>query len=264
MSTSHNSSLLDVALGSVEKTFKKRIISTYLELKTRSIKAQHSKEFDAAGISAGKFCETVFRFVEHEVQGGTYTPFSSKIGNFSKELTAFEQKPKAVAHESIRLTIPRALIVIYTLRNKRGIGHVGGDVDANAIDSATIIKITDWIVAELIRVYHTLSFEEAQAVVDSLNTKSIPVIWEINSKKRILKKGLSFKEQVLLFTYSETDNAAAIEDLFEWTEYSSLSMFKSAVLTSLHKEKLIEFDKELGFVHLSPLGIQVVEDKLLK
>lgn len=264
MSTLHNSSLLDEALGKIEKGFKKRIINTYLELKARSVKAQHSKEFDAAGISAGKFCETLFRFIQHEVQTGVYTPFSEKIGNFSKELIAFEQKPKTVAHESIRLTIPRALIVIYTLRNKRGIGHVGGDIDANAIDAATIIKVGDWIIAELIRIYHTLSFEDAQAVIDSLNTKSIPVIWEINSKKRVLKKGLSFKEQVLLLTYSETDNAAAVEDLFEWTEYSSQSMFKSSVLLPLHKEKLIEYDKELEFVHLSPLGIYEVEEKLLK
>lgn len=264
MNTLHNSTILTDALGNIEKGFKKRIITTYLELKHRSEKAKYSGEFDAAGLSAGKFCETLFRFIQHELQAGKYTLFAERIGNFSKELIEFEKLPKTLAHESIRLTIPRALIVIYTLRNKRGIGHVGGDVDANAIDASTIIKIADWILAELIRVYHTLSFEEAQAVVDSLNTKTIPVIWEINQKKRILKKGLSYKEQVLLLTYSDTENAVAIEDLYEWTEYSSMSMFKSSVLAPLHKEKLIEYDVDLEFVHLSPLGIIEVEEKLLK
>ncbi len=259
---SSNLTILDTALGSVEKSFKKRIISTFLELKERNNKAQFNGQYDAAGLSAGKFCETLFRFIQHELQAGKYTPFSDRIGNLSRELIEFEKLPKALAHESIRLTIPRAIILIYTLRNKRGIGHVGGDVDANKIDSATIVKTADWIIAEFIRVYHTLSIEEAQAVVDSLNTKSIPLIWEINSKKRILKKGLSYKEQVLLFVYSETDNAVAVEDLFEWTEYSSLFMFKSSVLMLLNKEKLIEYDTDLEFVHLSPLGIQEAE-KLL-
>jgi hypothetical protein len=264
MSTTHNSTLLEVALGTIDKSFKKRIINTYLELKERSSRALYTNEFDAAGISAGKFCETLFRFVEHELQSGLFTKFSDRIGNLVKELSEFEKKPKGLISDSVRIIIPRAIILIYTLRNKRGIGHVGGDVDANAIDSATIVKLADWIMAELIRIYHTLSFEEAQALVDSLNTKSIPTIWEINTKKRILKKGLSFKEQVLLLTYSETDNSVAVEDLFEWTEYSSLSMFKSSVLLPLHKEKLIEFDKVLEFVHLSPLGILEVEDRLLK
>ena len=259
MNTLHNSSLLQGALGTVEKSFKKRIIATFLELKERNNKAQYNREYDAAGLSAGKFCETLFRYIQHELQSGKYTLFSDKIGNLSKELIEFEKLPKATAHESIRLTIPRAIILIYTLRNKRGIGHVGGDVDANGIDSSTIMKIADWIMAELIRVYHTLSIEEAQTLVDSLNTKSIPIVWEINNKKRVLKKGLSYKEQVLILVYSDTDNAVALEDLFEWTEYSSMSMFKTSVLIVLHKEKLIEYDQEFDFIHLSPLGIQEAE-----
>jgi hypothetical protein len=48
------------------------------------------------------------------------------------------------------------------MRNKRGIGHVAGDVDANAIDIATMARTADWIVCELIRINHGLSLEEAQ------------------------------------------------------------------------------------------------------
>lgn len=264
MSTMHNTSILDIALGRLEKSFKRRITTTYLELKNRHAKASFNGEFDSSGISAGKFCEIIFRFLEHEINSGTYTPFSSKIVNLVKGLQDFEKTGKATAHESLRLTIPRAIILIYTLRNKRGIGHVGGDVDANQIDASTIIKLADWTICELIRIYHTLSFEEAQAIVDSINLKSIPEIWEINGKKRVLKQGLSFKEQVLLLTYSEVDNAVAVEDLFEWTQYSSLSMFRSTVLNSLHKEKLIEYDRNLDFVHLSPIGIQKVETEILR
>jgi hypothetical protein len=260
---SHNSQILDEALGGVEKNFKKRIISTYLELKHRHEKASFNHEYDSSGLSAGKFCETIFRFTEYELNSGNFTPFSGKITNLVKAFQEFEKTAKVLGHESLRLTIPRAVILIYTLRNKRGIGHVGGDIDANAIDGSTIVKLADWVICELIRVYHTMSFEEAQAVVDSLNTKSIPTIWEVNGKKRVLKKGLPYKDQVLLLTYSEVDNAVAVEDLFTWTQYSSLSMFRSSVLAPLHKEKLIEYDTELDFVHLSPIGISQVEKSLL-
>lgn len=48
----------------------------------------------------------------------------------------FASMPEVPGKGSLRLVIPKAVSLIYTLRNKRGIGHVGGDVDANAIDGA--------------------------------------------------------------------------------------------------------------------------------
>lgn len=262
MSTSNKNSILETALGKIEGVFKKKIIETYLELKQRNSKALYNGEYDSSGLSAGKFCETIFRFIEHELKTGAYTPFSKHIPNMAAELEKFSQLPKTTGNESLRIIIPRALLLIYTLRNKRGIGHVG-EVDANEIDATTIVKLSDWILCELIRLYHTLSLEEAQDLIDSINIKSVPEIWEINGRKRVLKQNLDFKEQVLLLTYSEIENGVAIEDLFDWTQYSSLSMFKKAVLQPLHAKKLIEYDKQLDFIHISPLGIKEVEEKVL-
>jgi hypothetical protein len=255
--------LLEAALNGIEAGFRTRIIAVYLELKHRNAKALYNGEHDASGISAGKFCEIMFRFLEHELKSGNYTDFSKHVSNMAAELEKLSQLPKTTGHESLRLIIPRALILIYTLRNKRGIGHVGGDVEANEIDVSTIVKLADWIICELIRLYHSLSLEEAQALVDAINIKSVPEIWHINGRKRVLKQNLDFKEQVLLLTYSEIDNGVSIEDLFAWTEYSSLSMFKKAVLMPLHEKKLIEYDRELNFVHISPLGIKQVEQTVL-
>lgn len=261
--TINRSDILDPSLGNLDKKFREKIIKTYLELKHRLTKSLYSKEFDTSGISSGKFCETIFRFLEHELKSGNSTPFNKHISNFAVEVAKFEQIPKNIGNESLRILIPRALLLIYTIRNKRGIGHVGGDVEANEIDATTIVKLADWIIAELIRIYHSLSLEEAQALIDSINTKTIPDVWEINGKRRILKQGLEFKEKVLLLTYTDLDNGVAVEDLFDWTEHSNFSMFKSSVLKPLHRSGLIEYDRELNFIHLSPLGIKQVEEKIL-
>jgi hypothetical protein len=125
------------------------------------------------------------------------------------------------------------------------------------------VKTADWVIIEFIRIYHALSLEEAQATVETLATRTIPEVWEINGKKRILKKGLDYKDKVLLLTYNEVSTGTAVEDLFDWVEYSNLSVFKKNVLGTLHSEGLIEFDKELDYVHLSPLGIKEVEDRIL-
>ena len=155
-------------------------------------------------------------------------------------------------------------VFAYTLRNKRGIGHVGGDVDANAIDGVTIARVSDWIVCELIRMYHTMSLEEAEALVSSLAERDIPDVWEVAGKKRVLRTDLSFPEQTLLLLYSCIDPAVLVEDLFEWTRYSNIRMYKSNVLKSLDKRNLIHYDAATGTVTISPLGIKEVEEKLLK
>jgi len=171
--------------------------------------------------------------------------------------------PVAAGLESLRVIIPRALGFLYTLRGKRGIGHVGGDVEANSIDLATIVRISDWVICELIRIFHGLSIEEAQGIVDALSTRAVPDIWEVAGKKRVLKQGLDFKQQVLLLAYSDVQGGVLSDDLFSWTEYSNFAMFKKNVLVPLHQKKLIEYDRESEIIYLSPIGVKEVEQKLL-
>jgi len=95
-------------------------------------------------------------------------------------------------------------------------------VEADVIDIATMARCADWIVCELIRINHGLSLEEAQDIVDSLAVRQLTTIWEVGGKKRVLKPGLSAKDQSLLLLYSCPDSSVAIEDLCEWVEYSNL------------------------------------------
>lgn len=263
MSISNRSQTLDVALGNIEKAFRDRIVDTYLELKQRAFKSNYNKEYDGVGISAGKFCETMLRFLQ-KVITGEFTPYSTPITNMNLELNKFEKSPKNSGSDSIRLIIPKTISLIYTLRNKRGISHVGGDIEANRIDTSTIVKLVDWVIVELIRIYHSMSFEDAQGLVNSIDTKEIPAVWEINGKKRVLQPKLSKKDKVLIILYSDINNHCAVEDLCEWIEYSNITVFKSRLLTTMHKDNLIEYDTDLEFVHLSPLGIQEVEQRIIK
>jgi hypothetical protein len=259
MSTPKPNSQLEVALAGVPTNFRTRIAKAYLELKARHAESKH----DAAGISAGKLCETVIRLIQHELKG-TYTPFGQQINNVPLECETFAQTPKTAGNDTLRLVLPKAISLVYTLRNKRGIGHVGGDVDANAIDGVTIARVSDWIICELIRIYHTMSIEEAEGLVSSLTERDIPDVWEVAGKKRVLRNDLSFPEQTLLLLYSCTDPAVLVEDLFEWTRYSNIGMYKSNVLKSLDKRNLIHYDVGTGTVTISPLGVKEVEGKIMK
>jgi hypothetical protein len=256
MSTSRHN-LLENALQGITGGLRDKLIAAYLEIK----KSDKESRFDAAGIAAGKFCELVLRVTQDAVTG-TYTPLGSQLPNFADECRKLITHHGGSAPESLKVIIPRALSFLYTLRNKRGIGHVGGDVDANRIDSATIARNADWIVCELIRVYHKLSLEEAQDLVDNLSVRSIPDIWEVAGKRRVLRDGLSNAQKVLLLLYSTADSAVLVEDLCAWLEYGRVSDFKRRLLAQMHKEKLLEHDEEADVVYLSPKGAKAAEQLL--
>jgi len=258
MSTKSLRPVLDSAFAKVPAAFRSRIIKTYLDLKRNCVESR----YEAAGLSAGKFCEVVLRHLQEEVHG-KYTPFGKKIDNYADECRRLVTAPKTAGNESQRIVLPRALLYLYTMRNKRGIGHVGGDVDANAIDIATIARTADWIVCEVIRINHGLSLEEAQDLVDGISVRELPMIWEVAGKKRVLKEGLKARDQVLLLLYSSSESGVLVEDLCEWVEYSNLGVFKSKVLQALHKERLVEHDKDTDSVFLSPKGATFVEQNLL-
>ncbi len=108
-----------------------------------------------------------------------------------------------------------------------------------------------------------MPLEDAQALIDSLAAKSLPVIWEVGGKKRVLRTNISYKQKVLLLLYAEAESSALLEELFTWTEHSQISAFRRDVLRPLHKDKLIEYDETEEIIYISPLGLAEVEESLL-
>ena len=258
MSTNtHRAVSLDAALSSVPKTLRIRLVKHYGELKQAFAKG----DFDAAGSRSGKFCETLIRLIQNTLEG-TFTRFGQQI-NLYAEARRLEQLPQSTGPEPLRVFIPRALCFLYTLRNKRGFAHVGGDLDSHPIDAATCVRVADWCLCELLRVVHSLSLEDAQALVDAIATKEVTDVWSVAGKKRVLKKGLTYKAQVLLLLYSEVSEAVLIEDLFDWSEYSRFTDFKRHVLGPLHRDRLIEWNRETDAAVLSPTGIRSVEKEII-
>lgn len=259
MNTKKPDPSLDVALGVVPSALRARLIKAYTELKTAALENQH----DTVGLRAGKLAELLLRVVQ-QLLTQTYVPLGQSLGNFKAQCEQLENTPKTAGPESIRIIVPRALSFLYTLRNKRDIGHVGGDVEANEIDAATAVRISDWCVCELIRAYHNMPLEEAQNLCDAIAERSVPMIWSVLGKRRVLDPSLSFRDQTLYLLYSEIEKGVPTEDLLEWTEHPNRSNYRRDVLSRLHKERLIEWDKETEMAIISPTGIADVEERLLK
>lgn len=258
MNTSSPKATLEQALSSLPPDLRNRIVKSYTDLKTRSLEGQ----FDAVGVRAGRFAETMLRVLQN-LLFGSYTPFTSSLNNFKGECEKLEKAPATASAEGLRILIPRALAFLYTLRNKRDFGHVGGEVDANEIDANTATRLADWCLSELVRVCHKMPIEDAQQLCDAISERSLPMIWNVLGRKRILDTSLSYPEQVLCILYSELDEGVATEDLFHWTEHPHSSNFRRDVLAKLHVLRHIEWDRETEMAVISPLGVARVEKTLL-
>ncbi len=248
-STSTSLPALEAALADLPKVLQRRLVASYVELKS----AWSSRQYDLCGLRAGKFCEVMIRVLQDRLTG-SHTPFGQPLTNFAGLCRDLEKQPKSAGVESLRILIPRSLSFVYTLRNKRSIGHVGGDVDANEIDAATALRCVDWCLSELVRVIHTLSLEEAQELLDSIAEREVVTVWAVAGKKRVLKQGMSRTHQTLLLLYSEHETAVAAEDLASWIEAPRLADYRRDVLRPLHRRRFIEFDAETDTAVLSPTG----------
>lgn len=258
MNTKNHSPSLEQALSSIPKPLRKRLLKNYSTIKSTSLKSK----YDSIGHQAGKLAEVLLRVLQNQLTR-TYTPLSQEIRNFKNECELLEQTPKTAGPDGLRILMPRVLVVMYTMRNKRDFGHTGGEVDANKIDAYSVIQLSDWCICELVRIFLKIPIEDAQLLCDAISDRQLPVVWEILGRKRVLDISFSYKDQTLLLLYSDVDSAIPTEDLFEWTEHSNRTNYRRDVLLKLHKERLIEWDKKTEMAIISPTGINEIENNIL-
>lgn len=221
-------------------------------------RAYNEGRWRLASLDAGRFCEAVYTIV-HGALSGTFAASPTKPANFVGACRALESMPPVqVGDRSLRILIPRILPALYEIRNNRNVGHVGGDVAANKMDATISREACAWVVAELVRIFHSVSTEEAQEVVDSLVERAHPLVWEVGDLKRVLSPGMKAGDRALVLLYS-SPGWVGISELQRWVRYQA--NFRRQVLERLFDRHLVELadDKVL----ITPLGIRHVEQKLL-
>ena len=240
-------------------------IPTELRKELRSALEQTARNFrerrwEPSELNGGKLCEVAYSVLRGHVDG-KFPKKATKPRNMVDACKALESADATVFPRSVRIQIPRLLVALYEIRNNRGVGHVGGDVDPNHMDATVVLQCSKWIVAELVRVFHQVDTAEATRVVDDLVQKTVPVVWEVSDARRVLTPGLSMKDQTLLLLYS-VGGSVPEKQLLSWVEHSNPSVYRRDVLRRCHRERLVEYNQQRGEVQLSPTGIAHVEQNL--
>lgn len=218
------------------------------------------RRWEPAELNGGKLCEVVYS-VLHGYTSGSYPAGPSKPANMVDACRALERADSTKFSRAIRIQIPRVLIALYEVRNKRGVGHVGGDVSPNHMDATLVFSMSQWIVAELIRVFHGVDTETATKAVDVIVDRTVPLIWSVDGKIRVLNNKLSAREKLLVILYSR-GLPTSVRDVAAWIEYTNVHRFRNNVVETAHKERLLELDRASDEMVISPLGMQFVESNI--
>lgn len=242
------------ALSALPAGLRSDLLDAYREI----VNNYAERRWEPAALNGGKLCEAVYSVV-WGVADGSYPSRARKPQNLVDACKGME----AEAHlpRSIRIQIPRMLVALYEIRNNRGVGHAGGDVDPNEMDATAVLYISKWLVAELVRSLHSVSTEEATELVDALVAREASLIWRSGTQKRVLRPSFTWRQKVLLLLGSEAGPVLEA-DLAGWLEHPSLPRLRRDVLRPAHKERLIEFDETNATLRLLPPGVEAAETLL--
>ncbi len=255
--TEPNSILEDEFLALLPNGLRNELLKSYAEI----LRNYRERRWEPSELNGGKLCEVIYSILNGYVIG-RFPKKSSKPRNIVEACRSLENAAVTFPR-SVRIQIPRMMIALYEIRNNRGVGHVGGDVDPNHMDATCVVEMSKWLLSELVRVFHDVTTEEASAVVEVLIERTIPIVWRTGDNYRVLDPNMHMKDKTLLLLY-HSQGAVSDSYLFQWTEHSNISIYRRDILRVAHKKKLIEYNSQNKTVEISPLGISYVEDLILK
>lgn len=185
---------------------------------------------------------------------GTHEPLGSRNFNVGRAITQLENA--ASVPDAMRLHIPRAVRLIYDIRNNRDTGHLRDGIDPNLQDATLVVCCMDWILAEMVGIAHSVSADEAQKIITNLVTKEVPLVEEFEGRP-VISKDLPREDQVLVILYW-ADSEATRTELRGWLP-PKVARYLSTLLASLEKKHLVHVAGEN--VYLAAGGIQSVEER---
>lgn len=247
-----------IPLSSIPISLREPLIKTYNEIERNF----RERRWEPSTLNGGKLCEVVYTILRGHVDG-SFPSLPSKPPNFVDACRQLELADKTRFTQAVRITIPRMLIALYEIRNNRGVGHVGAEVDPNHMDAAVVLGCSKWIMADLVRHFHQVDLVTATQIVDALIERTNPLVWQIGDIRRVLRPEMGMKDKTLLLLHGSTSPLHE-DQLYSWVEHSNKTNYRRDVLRPAHRDKLIEYDEATRIVTLSPIGVTYVEERILR
>lgn len=244
-------------ISEFSKSFDKQLACELLDDYQQLKEAELQNKYDYAGQAAGKFFETVMKILLYVKKG---LPPDPKGINFETAFNQITSEPKpTIEDEILCMVIPYALRSGYTLRNKKRISHARG-INPSFMDSRYLSLLADWVMAELLRLYHSKDDKEIEQLINRLVARRVPFMQEINGDKVLLNEDMSATESLLLILHSNNGTISSEEAKSILSKYYEPPNISMAIKNSIDKRR-VHKDKD-NVIHITELGYKHLEHKL--
>lgn len=165
-------------------------------------------------VEGGRFCEAALRMLQQRTTG-KFVALGKQLDT-DKIIQQLGSIPTADQPDAVRLHIPRAVRMVYDIRNKRDAAHLADGIDPNVQDATLVVSVLDWVLAEFVRLHHAVSADKAQEIVENTVTRVAPTIQDFAGFLKVLNLALSSPEHVLVLLYQCGAAGATYGQLDSW------------------------------------------------
>lgn len=212
-------------LPKIPQPLVRALLDAHMELKEQF----YQERFRTSELEGGRFVEAALRIVQ-ELTTGAHTVLGKTLPAFTEDyLKSIPNVAKAGTHASLTIHIPRALFTVYAIRNKRNVGHLGTDVNPNEADAYLTVAVCDWVLAELIRLHFHCPLAEAQAMVDDLVERRIPIVQDFDGFPKILRTKMSVPKKIMTIAYTKGHAGFDAKDLQSWLKPETPAVITTAL-----------------------------------
>lgn len=212
-----------------------------------------------SAVEGGRFCEAAYRIVQH-VGLGAFDPLGVQIDT-GKVANKLSNLPVGSKPESVRLHIPRALRVVYDIRNNRDAAHLADGIDPNMQDAMLVVSVLDWVLAEFVRLFHNVSPNKAQAIVEAIVTREVPAVQDFDGFPKVLRTDLKAGDFAAVLLYQRGASGATFDQLNDWVKPTMRTNLARTLYRLVHESAMVH--EAAGLFKITYKGQKHVESKRL-
>jgi hypothetical protein len=212
-----------------------------------------------SAVEGGRFCEAAYRILEG-LATKQYVPLGKQLDT-EKLMHTLANLPPTAQLDAVRLHIPRALRVVYDMRNKRDAAHLADGIDPNLQDATLVMSTLDWVLAEFVRLYHNVPPNDAQRIVEGLVTRHAPAVQDFDGFLKVLNPRLEAGDHILLLLYQCGSSGAHSSDLWKWVPPAIRSVLHETLTRLVDDRAFVHHDLRRYYITIT--GMREVERRRL-
>ena len=210
-----------------------------------------------SAVEGGRFCEAAFRLLE-QIGFGQFTALGTTLDT-EKLIKQLQGLPQAKAPDAVRIHIPRALRVVYDIRNKRDTAHLADGIDPNVQDATLVMGTLDWVMAEFVRIYHSVKADVAYRIIERMVTRKAPAVEDFDGFLKVLRPKLKASDYALLTLFESGKLGATFQQIETWAQPKMRKNLKRTMDRLVSDQALVHFAN--GKYVITKLGIIAVEKR---